>query len=174
MSLKKIKIISIIGVFVLTFIFHFLYNWIPNPLFACFFPVNESIWEHMKLLFGSIILAGIFEKIYILIKKETINNICFSNFIGALISIPIYLIIFLPLYSFIGESMVLAISVMLISIIVAEYIAYKLTFVKELKLEKVTILFVMIVYVIFTLLSYYPIKNDLFLDKKTSSYGITK
>ena len=103
-----------------------------------------------------------------------IKNICFSNFVGAILSIPIYLIIFLPLYSIIGESMVLAISVMLISIILAEYISYKLTFIKDLNLEKITILFVIITYVIFTLLSYYPIKNDLFIDKKTSSYGINK
>ena len=174
MNLKKLKIISIFIAFGLCFPLHFLYDKFPSFFTSIFSPVNESIWEHMKLLFGSIILTGIFEKIYLIIKKETINNICFSNFIGALLSIPIYLIIFLPLYSFIGESMILAISVMLISIIAAEYISYKLIFTKELKLEKVTVLFVIIVYVIFTLLTYYPIKNDLFFDKKTSSYGISK
>ena len=174
MNLKRLKIISVIVAFGLCFPLHFLYDKFPSFITSIFSPVNESIWEHMKLLFGSIILTGVIEKIYLIIKKETINNICISNFIGAILSIPIYLIIFLPLYSFIGESMVLAISVMLISIIIAEYIAYKLTFIQELRLEKVTVLFVMIVYVIFTLLSYYPIKNDLFIDKKTNSYGVSK
>lgn len=174
MSLKKQKIISIFIAFGLCFPLHFLYDKFPSFFTSIFSPVNESIWEHMKLLFGSIIITGIIQKIYLIVKKEEIKNICFSNFIGAIISIPIYLIIFLPLYYIIGESMVLAISVMLVSIIIAEYISYKLTFVKDFKLEKLTILFVIITYIIFTLLSYYPIKNDLFIDKKTSSYGISK
>ena len=29
---------------------HFLYDLWPNPLTAVFAPVNESVWEHLKLL----------------------------------------------------------------------------------------------------------------------------
>lgn len=172
MNLKKIKIISILIAFALCFPLHFLYDKFPNFITSIFAPVNESIWEHMKILFGSIILTGVIQKIYMIIKKEKINNICFSNLIGALLSIPIYLLIFLPIYSIIGESMVLAISVMLIAIIIAEFISYKIMLVKDLKLEKITIIFVILTYAIFTLLTYYPVKNNLFIDKKTSTYGI--
>ncbi len=30
---------------------HFLYGWAPNALTALVCPVNESVWEHLKLLF---------------------------------------------------------------------------------------------------------------------------
>ena len=30
---------------------HFLYAWRPIPLFGLLAPVNESIWEHLKLLY---------------------------------------------------------------------------------------------------------------------------
>ena len=30
---------------------HFLYEWFPNALTALIAPVNESVWEHLKLLF---------------------------------------------------------------------------------------------------------------------------
>ena len=30
---------------------HFLYDWFPNALTAVIAPVNESVWEHLKLLF---------------------------------------------------------------------------------------------------------------------------
>ncbi len=30
---------------------HFLYDLWPNPLFGLIAPVNESVWEHLKLLF---------------------------------------------------------------------------------------------------------------------------
>ena len=31
---------------------HFVYDWWPNALTAIFTPVNESVWEHLKLLFS--------------------------------------------------------------------------------------------------------------------------
>lgn len=30
---------------------HFLYEWLPNAVTALFSPVNESLWEHVKLIF---------------------------------------------------------------------------------------------------------------------------
>lgn len=30
---------------------HFLYEWTKSPLAALFCPVNESVWEHLKLLY---------------------------------------------------------------------------------------------------------------------------
>jgi len=29
---------------------HFLYELFPNPVTACFAPVKESLWEHLKLI----------------------------------------------------------------------------------------------------------------------------
>ena len=71
MSLKKIKIIGIITIFALSFLYHFLYQWFPNPIFSIIFPVNESIWEHMKLLYTGILSWGLIE--IILLKKNKIN-----------------------------------------------------------------------------------------------------
>ena len=44
---------------------HFVYEWTgKNPIAAIFFPINESVWEHVKLLFFPTLLYGLF-----LIKK---------------------------------------------------------------------------------------------------------
>ncbi len=43
---------------------HFLYELCPNPLFALIAPVNESVWEHLKLLFWPFLAASWF-----LVKK---------------------------------------------------------------------------------------------------------
>ena len=67
MTLKRSRIISTIGIFLLCFLFHFIYDWIPSYITAIFFPVNESIWEHMKLLFSAIIFYGIID--YIILQK---------------------------------------------------------------------------------------------------------
>ena len=37
---------------------HFLYDALPNPLTALISPVNESVWEHLKLLFWPTLLTG--------------------------------------------------------------------------------------------------------------------
>ena len=39
---------------------HFLYDWLPHPLTALIAPVNESPWEHLKLLFWPTCLASLF------------------------------------------------------------------------------------------------------------------
>ena len=81
--------INTIITFLLCFLTHFLYEWLPNPVFSIFFPVNESIWEHMKMLYTTILLAGIIE--YFILKKFKIphQNLLLSIAIKALISIPI-------------------------------------------------------------------------------------
>lgn len=37
---------------------HFLYSLLPNPLTALIAPVNESVWEHLKLLFWPALAAA--------------------------------------------------------------------------------------------------------------------
>lgn len=39
---------------------HFVYGWFPNPVTALISPVRESLWEHLKILFLPLLLAGLF------------------------------------------------------------------------------------------------------------------
>ena len=62
---KSISFWQMIG-FVVTGIggtlLHFLYDWTgQNPLVGAFAAVNESIWEHMKLLFFPMLVFAVFE-----------------------------------------------------------------------------------------------------------------
>lgn len=42
----------------LGFLLHFLYTWLPIPLTALISPVRESLWEHVKIIFWPLLLAG--------------------------------------------------------------------------------------------------------------------
>lgn len=173
MSLTKIKLISIIGTFLICFIVHFAYTVLPNPLFSIFFPVNESIWEHMKMLFTGILLFSLIE--YYLLKKYNIkfNNFKFSIFIKALVSIPIYLLMFLPFYYRFGEKMIVIFIMMLITFSIVEYISYFILKSKEFRyINLISIFLIIISYIIFGYLTYNPIKNHLFLDTSKEKYGI--
>ena len=173
MNLKKTKIISTIGIFLLCFLFHFIYEWITSTITSIFFPVNESIWEHMKLLFSAIIFYGIVD--YIILQKFKIkyNNFFTSLFISAITIILIYLVMFLPIYYKIGENMIITIGLMLIAIIISQVISYKILKAKDFnKINIISLILIIISYIIFAYLTYNPIKNELFFDTQEEKYGI--
>ena len=50
-NLKSYTLAGTIFVLVLGTLSHFFYEWSnDNPLIGLFSPINESVWEHMKLL----------------------------------------------------------------------------------------------------------------------------
>ena len=175
MKLKTIKIISVFGIFALSFLSHFVYDLFPNVISSIFFPVNESIWEHMKILFTSTILYGIVD--YILLKK---NNINFNNFksqlfFTAFISIPVYLIVFLPIYNLIGENLFVSIFLLLVVYSFISYLSYKTLLSEDFRLmNMISVYLIIIMYFIFTYLTYFPTHSYLFYDTNENKYGINE
>lgn len=173
MNLKKAKIISVIGIFILCFLFHSIYEILPNTISAMLFPVNESIWEHQKLMFTSVVAYGIID--YIILNKFNIkyNNFFLSLFVSSITIIPIFLIIYLPFYYKIGPKIFLNIGVMLIAIIISQIISYCILSKKSYdKCNIISIILIIISYITLAYLTYNPIKCDLFFDTKDEKYGI--
>lgn len=57
-ALKCYVLIETLFVLVTGTLSHFLYGWTgKNPVVGLFTPVNESVWEHMKLLFFPMLLS---------------------------------------------------------------------------------------------------------------------
>lgn len=173
MTLKWIKICAIFGIFVLCFPFHFMYDFFSNTLFSIFFPVNESVFEHMKILFSAIIFYGLIDYFILKFFKQNRNNFLVSLFVSASASIPIFLIIYLPFYYLIGENMILNIGVLFIAIVISQIISYFILMANNFKkLNMISVIGIILVYIIFGLLTYYPPINDLFFDPTTEKYGI--
>lgn len=172
--MKKIKIIGVIVIFLLTVLYHFLYEWLPNPVFSVFFPVNESIWEHMKLLYSGFLTWGVIE--YFILKKKNIKftNYFSSLFLTMIISIILYLIIYLPLYNLFGENMIISIGLLLIVIIIMTIFNFYLINRKEENsfFNKVSAILIILGYIVFLSLTYDPPKNYIFYDNTENKYGI--
>lgn len=65
-SLSSWQIIGFIFTSIVGVILHFLFDWIGQSIFvAPFSAVNESIWEHMKLLFFPMFVFALVENRYI-------------------------------------------------------------------------------------------------------------
>ena len=173
MNLKKSKIFSIISIFVLCFIFHFIYEIIPCTLTAIFFPVNESIWEHIKMIYTAIIFNGFIEYIILSKNKISFNNFTASLFISSITMIPIFLILYLPIYNVFGPKFIINILIMLIVIIISQIISYYILKLEENdKFNFISLLLIMASFVIFAYLTYHPPKNKLFFDTQKQKYGI--
>ena len=66
---------------------HFLYDVLPHPLTALIAPVNESVWEHLKLLYYPTLLAAL-----MLAKRTNAPYRLWSGFFAALLVMPLLLL----------------------------------------------------------------------------------
>lgn len=168
---KKIILSSFI-IFILSTLFHSLYNYLPCFLTSIIVPVNESIFEHMKMIFTSHMFYLL---IKILFNKKHENNLISSFVIASLFNIVIFLIIYIPIYLLFGEKLVVTLILYFITILISNYLMYKIQNKKiNSKINKYSVYIIPLVYIVFTLFTYFPLKNMLFLDPTTNTYGIIK
>ena len=176
MNLKKVTIISIISIFLISFLSHNLYKWIPNNLIAIFFPVNESIWEHLKMAFTSTMIYSVIE--YFILKNIKHNNFTLSILASGLVTILLIVSIFTPIYYLMDkkENLILTLLIYFICIIIGQIISYFiLKSKKDFKIyNKISLVLIPIIFVIFGVLTYNPIKNGIFYDYSKNIYGIDK
>lgn len=173
--MKKIKIWGIIISFILSVILHFLYAIIPNTYISIIAPVNESIWEHMKLIISASLVFSIFE--YFIYKKKNIsfNNFLLSYAISALLGIIIYLFIYIPLNDIFGHKLYIALTLLFLIFIIIQIISYYIMNKKKIKFSSpLAIIIIVITYLIFYYFTYYPPKINLFYDYLNKQYGIKK
>lgn len=174
MTLKIWKIISPFIIFGICSLFHFVYQLTPNIITSFFFPVNESIFEHMKLIYTSILTFSLIEYVIIKKKKIVVSNIGINPFISSITNIISFLIIYLPLRYFIYENMIITFIILFISNIITSFISYKLLLSKQIIDNKIGLFITLIMYIPIIYLTYYPFHFEFFYDTKNELYGIPK
>lgn len=166
----KRKLILIISIFVISFISHYMYNIFPNSLFSILFPVNESIWEHMKLLVTPILIVMLIER---LIVKS--NNYLLAYITSSILGVILYLLLYLPLNNIFGYNPIIAISLLFVIDIFIVIISSCIINYKNIKYSNIIgIVLIIITYTVFYVCTYYPSNNNIFLDITDNTYGIKK
>lgn len=90
------ELVSTILIIMLGFIFHFTFEWSNNnTIVGLFTPINESVWEHLKLLFFPSLITIITGHFYF---KNDFNNYLCNKTWGLIISM-FFLVIFFYTYS---------------------------------------------------------------------------
>ena len=173
--MKKSKIIGVFVSFVLTVMLHFIYEVFPNSFFSVIAPVNESIWEHMKLIATSSLMFGIIE--YFVYKKKDMifNNFWLSYGIAILFGIFVYLLIYIPLNDIFGHKAYIAIGLLSLILALVQYISYYIMNRYEIKHSNdLGILVIILIYLGFGYLTYHPPRINLFYDYMHHGFGIIK
>lgn len=171
--MKKIKIIAVFVVMGLSVLCHFLYEWNNNFIFSILSPVNESIWEHMKLMVTPVLLYGIFEWLYY--KKNNINhdNLLLSLCISSIIGIIVYLIPYLIIDKFIGHNMIVSICLLFLDYCFIEYLSFKIVNCRKIKYSNyIGVILLFLIYFLFYYFTYNAPHTYLFYDTKDKIYGI--
>ncbi len=79
-SLKKKNLPSILAVFILGSLNHFLYDWTGgSSLAALFCPINESPWEHLKLLFFPFLFVTTLDRRFVPLPGQAFFLLPFSR-----------------------------------------------------------------------------------------------
>lgn len=171
-SLIKFEILSTLFIFISGTLLHFTYEWSNNNIFVGIISaINESTWEHLKLIFFPMLLTIIVGNKYF---KNDYPNYLNIKTKGLLLGIIFIVIFFYTSSGIIGESIaILNISSFFIAVILAEYYTYKNMqkdiYIKNNKYSITILLILLLSFIIFT---FYPPHLGIFKDPVTESYGI--
>ena len=170
-QLKHYTINGILFVLISGSLAHFFYEWSGhNPIVGLFTPVNESIWEHMKLLFFPMLAYSFFMVFKLKADYPCIRSaLCFGILAGTL-CIPI---LFYTYTALLGKDIfILDIVIFIFSIIIAFCLACQLAMSCKSApysfLSGLLVCFLLICFLIFT---YHPPTAALFQAPTVSKSG---
>ncbi|NLL53255.1 MAG: hypothetical protein GX248_11210 [Peptococcaceae bacterium] len=172
-SILKWELSGIFFLVIVGFLLSFLYEWSnKSPLVGIIAPVNESVWEHLKLGFWSLIMFSVLE--YWFIKNKT-HNFFGAKGLGILILQGTVLIIYYTYTMFAAEPvLVIDILAYILGCILCQLIGYRILTKKSVfKTLNLIGLFLLFLHAILLIaFTFFPPKLPIFQDPKTLTYGI--
>ncbi len=151
---------------------HFIYEWTNHNKYASIiFAVNESTWEHMKLVvFPSLI--WIFVEIPFLYNNPNFITAKFISLITMLILIPVLFYIYKLFFK--GHSLIYSIIEFLISIAAGQYYGYLVLHGEALSpiYNYISLILLILIIGYFLVATLIPGESELYIDPITNKKGI--
>jgi hypothetical protein len=159
----------------LGFLLHYLYSWTGNSkIIGLVVPVNESVWEHLKLGYLSVVLLSFVEFFQI---RSRVNNYFFARIVGILAFEVTIILIFYSHTLIIGENIFLIdIFSYMIGAIVCQHITYMILRLQpfHLAIQRIGLAAIIAMGVLFGVTTYYPPHIAIFQDNNDKTFGINK
>ena len=172
-KLFKYEIIGFIFVSVLGTLSHFLYEWLnESKIIALFCPVNESVWEHSKLLFFPYLIWAIAE--YFLLNKQ--ENFFSSKIKGVLCGM-VFIVSFFYTYS--GITGKISTFIDILSFFIGTAISFIISYIMMRNSKRgskigeiISVILFISISITFFLFTFVPPLIPLFEDPQKFTYGI--
>ena len=171
LKIRNYQIFSVIFSILLGTLLHFTYKLSgENKLVAIFSSINESVWEHLKLIFFPMLLTTIIGYFYF--KKSTPNFLC-SKTIGIIIAMAILIIFFYTYTGILGKNLpAIDIISFFIEVIIGEFISYVLIINKFKCNNLIAVLILIIISISFIIFTFNTPNIGIFKDPITGKYGM--
>ncbi|MBU5437946.1 hypothetical protein KQI42_08000 [Tissierella sp. MSJ-40] len=171
-KVTKWEVAGIFWIVIVGSLLHFTYDWSGKlTIIGMFSPINESVWEHLKLGYWSLVFFTIIE--YWFIRKHT-TGFFWAKFLG-IFTMELFIILFFYTYTFFTKKEILFLDILsfIIGAILCQFISMKIM------KKRVSYRLNIIGLLLFTLLglsliyfTFYPLKLPIFMDSNNGSYGI--
>lgn len=151
---------------------HFLYAALPCALTALISPVNESVWEHVKIVFCPFLIWSIIE--LIMLRPADKRAFLGAKCVG-LALLPIVLIVFFYTYSgIVGRNIAVVDIASTFLHLLTAFIASALAYKKETRRLRIVCAAICAVFLFFIIIfTFCPPHIALFKDPISGSYGIS-
>lgn len=174
MSIRKINISGAIFTMIAGTFLHFAYDLSGGSDFvAIFSAINESTWEHLKLIFFPVVLFAIAE--YFIYGKTTPNFLA-AKTISLIVGMLSIVAIFFTYTGVWGESVgIINILLFLSATILTYYLAYsfiELQAFSEPLLNRISPFILIGIFIMFWVFTFYPPLINLFRDPISGGFGI--
>ena len=171
-KLKKWTFAGFFFVVLLGTLGHFLYDLTGgNPIIGKFFAVNESTWEHLKLLFFPFVLYWVVELFAI---GKTYKNYAFAGLVGVLSGLLFIVAAFYTYTGILGGNVdFLNILTFVLGTAVAFWVEYKiLTGKGNITLKTTSLIILIVIAFLFVIYTTNPPRIGLFKDPVTGEFGV--
>lgn len=160
-DLKRFCVIGFLVTTILGVISHFVYEWTGgNFLVGLFFPMNESTWEHMKLLFFPMFLFALVAGKKMERQYPCIYNAMFTGILVGLLLIPTLFYTYSGILGFFVDWV--NIVVYILSVLGAYMVVYRMALNCKNKNPMVLRIVMYVLLVAFMVFSVYPPKLGIF------------
>ena len=166
-----LEIISTIFIMISGVLLHFTFEWFNNnALIGTFSPINESIWEHLKLLFFPMLITTII--VYFYAGKNISNYLC-AKVQGIILAISFTIVFFYTYTGIIGTNFaIIDIISFFIAVALGQYVTYKKIQSASSCNNLIAIIILLVLYLCFLIFTFYPPHISLFKDSITGMFGI--
>lgn len=168
-----IKFIIFSGIFtaILGTLLHFTYEWSNNNVFVgAFSAVNESTWEHLKLLFFPMLITTIIGYFYI--GKDISNFLC-AKTLGIITAIIFTVAFFYTYTGILGTNIaILDIGSFFVAVAIGEFVTYKILASYFSCNKKAAIITLIVLFLCFIIFTYITPKIGLFKDPISGTIGV--